>query len=81
MTTTYQTKLFKAVITDFERGWQLAEDTVIFESGEYEDVFNAMRELDFHEPSDNNWFATMVERVDGEVIDEEIFDSSVIVID
>jgi hypothetical protein len=81
MATTYQTKLFKAVLTDFEIGWQLAEDIVIFESRGSEDVFQAMRELDFHEPSDNNWFATMVERIDGEVVDEEIFDSSVIVID
>jgi L-rhamnose mutarotase len=62
-------------------GWQLADDIVIFESKEYQDVGHAMRELDFHEPSDNNWFATMVECIDGEVTDEEIFDSSVIVID
>jgi hypothetical protein len=81
MATTYQTKLFKAVLTDFEIGWQLAEDVIIFESKESEDVCQAMRELEFHEPSDNNWFATMVERIDGEVTDEEIFDSSVIVIE
>ena len=81
MATTCQTKLFKAILTDFEIGWQLTEDIVIFESNEYEDVTQAMRELDFHEPSDNNWFATMVERIDDEVTDEEIFDSSVILID
>ena len=46
-----------------------------------EDVSNPIHALDFHEPSDNNWFATMVECIDGEVTDEEIFDSSVIVID
>jgi hypothetical protein len=61
--------------------WQLAEDTGIFESTEYEDVCNAMREPDLHEPSDNKGFATMVESVDGEVMDGEIFDSSVIVKD
>jgi hypothetical protein len=55
MATTYQTKLFKAILTDFETGWQLAEDIVIFESRESEDVTQAMRELDFREPSDNNW--------------------------
>jgi hypothetical protein len=78
---TYQTKLFKAVLTDFELGWQLVEEAVIFESKGYENVCHAMRELDFHELSDNNWFATMVERINGEVNDEEIFDSSVIEVD
>jgi hypothetical protein len=81
MATTYQTVLYKAVLTDFEMGWEIVEETVIFESKEYEEVGKAIREFDFYEPSDNNWFATMVERVDGEVVDEEIFDSSVIIID
>jgi hypothetical protein len=45
--------------------------------------FLAVAEIaaDFHEPSNNNWFATMVERIDDEVTDQEIFDSSVITID
>ena len=78
MAITYQTRLYKAALTDFELGWQIAVDEILFISREYADVSNAIRELDFHTPSDNNWFATMIERINEEVTDEEIFDSSVV---
>ncbi len=81
MNKTYQTVLYKGFISHFELGWQVAGDIVIFKSNEHEDVSKAMQELNFHEPKENNWFATMIERIDGEVTDEEIFDSSVITLD
>jgi len=78
MAITYHTRLYKATLTDFELGWQIAVDEILFASKEYADVRDAMRELDFHTPSNNNWFATMIERINEEVTDEEIFDSSVV---
>lgn len=76
---TYQAYLYKAILTDFERGWEI--DDLLFRSSEYENPKKAVLELDFYEPLINNWFTTLVEREDGRITDEEILDSSVIDID
>jgi len=74
----YQTRMYKAALADFELGWQLIPEIVIFESKEYENPTSAILEFDFNEPSEHNWFASMIERIDSQVTDEEIFDSSVV---
>jgi hypothetical protein len=71
MATIYQTILYKSSIADFELGWQVEDGNIIFQSYEYEDVTKAMLELNVHEPSENNWFTTIVERMDNEITDEE----------
>ena len=76
---TYQAYLYKAILTDFERGWEM--DDLLFRSSEYENPKKALLELDFYEPAINNWFTTLVEREDGRITDEEILDSSVIDLD
>ena len=86
MSTTYQTNLYGAILDKEENGvvlhgWHVNEDAILFESQEYDEPGKAMTELNFTEPPHNNWFATMVVREDGKIIDEEIFDSSVVFAD
>jgi hypothetical protein len=86
MSTTYQTYLYGAILDKEENGiilegWQVNEKVILFASNEYDRPDKAMAALNFTEPAHNNWFATMVVRKDGEIIDEEIFDSSVIYVD
>ncbi len=86
MDKTYQTYLYGAsfgIEEDgrFLEGWQVDKNNILFQSNEYENPGDATQELNFHEPSHPNWFATMVEWENGEVTDEEIFDSSVISVD
>lgn len=83
---TYQTYLYGAVLDKVENdvlleGWQVNEDLILFKSKECDEPAEAMNALNFTDPSHNNWFATMVVRENGEIIDEEIFDSSVITIE
>jgi hypothetical protein len=86
MAKTYQTYLYGASFGIEENGrildgWQVDRNNILFQSKEYENPTDAMQELNFHEPSHPNWFATMVEWTDGEVSDEQIFDSSLIFVD
>jgi hypothetical protein len=74
----YQVLLYKATFTDHELSWQIDEDQILWSSRRYATASPAIREWDFYEPQQHNWFATMVERNGEEVLDEEIFDSSVI---
>jgi hypothetical protein len=77
--TQYQTMLYKAVFIDLEFGWDAGDE--IFASQIYTSPTDAMQELNFTDPIFNNWFATMKMIEDGEVVEEEWFDSSVIEID
>ena len=86
MAKTYQTYLYGASFGIEENGrildgWQVDRNNILFQSKEYENPTDAMQELNFQEPSHPNWFATMVECIDGEVSDEQIFDSSLIFVD
>ncbi|HKO79839.1 MAG TPA: hypothetical protein VJU78_05560 [Chitinophagaceae bacterium] len=76
---TYQTSLYKAILINFDFGWDAADE--IFVSNLYECPTDAMQELNFMEPAHNNWFATMRTINDGVIIEEEWFDSSVIEFD
>lgn len=78
--TTYQVLLYKVALIDFELGWDYTGD-ILFESNIYEEPGMAMKELSFFTPSHNNWFANMRVIEDWEIIEEEIFDSSVIEVD
>jgi hypothetical protein len=62
---------------DFEIGWEIGED-ILFESKVYGNPTDAMQELNYFSPSSNNWFATMRMMQNREIIEEEIFDSSVV---
>ena len=75
----FQTSLYKATFIDLEFGWDAGDE--IFASRIYKSPTDAMLELNFTDPSHNNWFATMRTIVNGEIIEEEWFDSSVIGID
>lgn len=77
--TTFQTMLYKVILIDFEFGWDYSD--ILFESSIYENPTDAMVAFSFCEPSHNNWFGTMRMRKDGEIVEEEIFDASVIEID
>lgn len=73
---TFQTALNKVKYLDSEFGWDY--DILLFESGIYKELWKAMMEFDFHEPSRNIRFANMRSIKDGEIlIDEEMFDASV----
>lgn len=73
---TYQTALYKVKYLDAQFGW--GYDELIFESRIHEEPWKAIMEFDLHEPSHNNWFVTMRMMVNGEIIDEDLFDTSVI---
>ena len=77
--TTYQTMLYKVAL-DFEYGWDYSGD-ILFESSIYKSPTDAMVEFSFCEPSHNNWFATMRMIMNGDIVEEQIFDSSVIEIE
>lgn len=86
MAHTYQTYLYGAVLDKEENGnilegWHVDESKILFESNVYTNPTDAIIELNFTDPQHNNWFATMVARENGEITDEEIFDSSVITIE
>jgi hypothetical protein len=72
----FQTSLYKAIYLDAEFGWDAGDE--IFSSQIYSSPTDAMVELSFTEPSHNNWFATMRTISNGNIIEEEWFDSSVI---
>jgi hypothetical protein len=79
MSLKFQTSLYKAIYLDAEFGWDAGDQ--IFASNVYQSPTDAMMELNFTDPSHNNWFATMRTIVQGEIIEEEWFDCSVIEID
>jgi hypothetical protein len=73
---TYQTALYKVKYLDEQFGWDY--DELIFESGIYEEPWKAMMEFDLHEPTHNNWFVVMRMIQDGIILEEDLFDTSVI---
>ena len=73
---TFQTALYKVKYLDSQFGWEY--DVLLFESGIYQEPWKAMMEFDFHEPSHNNWFATMRMIKNKEIVEEDLFDTSVI---
>jgi hypothetical protein len=77
---TYQSMLYKVALVSFELGWDYTGD-ILFESNVYTNPTDAMVEFSFCEPSHPNWFATMKMIKNSEVIEEQIFDASVIEID
>ena len=75
--TLFQTALYRAIFIDGEIGWDV-DPAAVFESVISDNPTLAMQEFDFYEPLHNNWFGTMRVIEDGEVIEEEWFDSSVV---
>lgn len=73
---TYQTALYRVKYLDEQFGWEY--DVLMFESSVYEEPWKAMMEFDFHEPSHNNWFVTMRMIKNGIILEEDLFDTSVI---
>jgi hypothetical protein len=76
---TYQSMLYKVALDDYY-GWDYTGD-ILFESRVHPQPANAMVELQFCDPAHPNWFATFRTIERGEIIDEQIFDASVIEID
>ena len=73
---TFQTALYKVKYFDREFGWEY--DELLFESRIHKEPWKAIMEFDLHEPSHNNWFVTMRMMEDGIVLEEDLFDTSVI---
>ncbi|HEY4874998.1 MAG TPA: hypothetical protein VIH86_05460 [Puia sp.] len=77
--TTYQTKLCLATQKDYEAGLQVVKKDPVFISGESENpdaVFDALHD---NEPLHDDWFAVLVIREDGKIVEEEMFDASVMI--
>jgi len=72
----FQTALYKVIYLDAEFGWEY--DELLFESGIHEDPSKAMIEFDFYQPAHPNWFVTMRMIKNGDLIEEDLFDTSVI---
>ena len=79
---TYQAMIYKVEMNeDFAMyGWDYTGE-ILFESQVYDEPSKAVLELSFCEPSHPNWFETFRTIVEGEVIDEQIVDTSVIEFD
>jgi hypothetical protein len=77
--TTYQTKLCLATLKDYELGLQVETKEPVFISDESENVSAVFADLHDHEPRHNDWFAVVVIREDGKIVEEDVFDASVIV--
>ena len=72
---TYQSCLYSAKLQNSEYGWDY--DQLIFQSKEYVNPTEAMEEFNNQEILVEHWIGTL-KRIEGkEVLDEEIFDSSV----
>jgi hypothetical protein len=72
----YQTALYSAKFINTRFGWDY--DTLIFESKTYDNPTDAMLEFNQEAIVITKWIATIKTIVDGEVLAEEIFDSTVI---
>jgi hypothetical protein len=77
--TTYQTKLCLATLKDYETGLQIAKKEPVFVSGESENVSDVFDALHDNEPPHDEWYAVLVVRKDGRIVEEEMFDASVVV--
>jgi hypothetical protein len=77
--TTYQTKLCLATLKDYETGLQVVNKEPVFISGESENVDTVFDALHDNEPPHDDWFAVLVVREDGKIVEEEMFDASVMV--
>jgi hypothetical protein len=77
--TTYQAKLYLATQKDHETGLQVVKKDPVFISGESEDHHAVFVTLHDNEPPHDDWFAVLVIREDGKIVEEEIFDTSVMV--
>jgi hypothetical protein len=75
---TYQTKLYKAVLKE---GWNIAETDPIFQSHQHKDISEVFHVLHSHEPLCSDWFAVLIVRRNGKIIEEEIYDTSVLELD
>lgn len=72
----YQTFLYKAVFTGEQFGWDYG--IVIFKSALHSNATDAMVEFNNYPITEPHWMATMQELENGEVLDEQLFDSSVL---
>jgi hypothetical protein len=77
--TTYQTKLCLATLKDYETGLQVVKKEPVFISDESENVDVVFDALHHNEPLHDDWFAVLVIREDGKIVEEEMFDASVMV--
>ena len=73
---TFQTALYHVKYIDSQFGWDY--DKLMFESNVYKEPWQAMMEFDFHHPVHPNWFATMRMLINDEIVEEDLFDASVI---
>jgi hypothetical protein len=75
---TYQTRLYKAVL---KNGWNISEREPIFQSHQHKDIAEVFHALHKHEPLYRDWFAVLIIRKNGKIVDEEIYDTSVLEFD
>jgi hypothetical protein len=73
---TYQTSQWSAVIKDKRYGWDYA--TLVFQSKEYANPTDAMMEFNREAMWISKWIGTLKMIIDGEVVEEQIFDSTVL---
>jgi hypothetical protein len=77
---TFQAMLYKVIYIDSELGWDYSGD-ILFESAVCKEPIDAMVEFSFCEPSHPNWVCYFENDKNGEILEEQIFDASVIEID
>ena len=58
-----------------EFGWEFGK-IILFQSGEYDNPGDAMQEFNNSQLPDKAWFAYMRVTKNGEIFDEEMFDTS-----
>jgi hypothetical protein len=73
---TYQTTQWSAVMRDERYGWDYG--TLVFQSKEYDNPTDAMMEFNREAMWISKWIGTIKMIIDGEVVEEQIFDSTVL---
>jgi hypothetical protein len=73
---TYQTYLYRARLLNKKFGWDY--DVILFASPIFDNATDAMMAFNNNPISVKNWIGTIQEFQDGKLIDEEIFDSTVL---
>jgi hypothetical protein len=72
----FQTMLYAGEVFDENFGWDFGK-IILFQSNEHSDITEAMKEFNKTELPEKVWFATMRCIENGEVVVEELFDSSI----
>ena len=76
----YKTMVYEGEKYDEKFGWEFGK-IILFESAEYPEPSLAMDEFNKFQLPEKPWFAYMRVLENGEIIDEQMFDTSTTIID